>query len=150
VASLVLEHGGNETEAIAALLHDCIEDCGSQHSTYIREAFGGEVLSIVKACSDAEVEQDEKKPDWRERKVGYIRHLGTQPGSVLLVSGCDKLHNARAILSDVRYSGQSVWERFSKGEAEQLWYYRTLADTFKARVPAVAGGDVPWSGVNRS
>jgi (p)ppGpp synthase/HD superfamily hydrolase len=138
VASLVLEHGGSEREAIAALLHDCIEDCGAEHSTFIQEAFGDEVLKIVKACSDAEVKQGEKKPDWRERKVRYIRHLGTQPGSVLLVSGCDKLHNARAILSDLRYSGQSVWERFNKGEADQIWYYRSLADTFKARVPVVS------------
>lgn len=137
VASLVLEHGGDETAAVAALLHDCIEDCGIEHEPFIREAFGEPVLEIVKACSDASVRQGEKKPEWRFRKERYLRHLESQPPRVLLVSACDKLHNARAILDDLRNEGRSVWERFNKGEAYQLWYYWSLADTFLGLVPAV-------------
>lgn len=137
VASLVLDHGGDETQAIAALLHDCLEDCGREHEPLIEEAFGGEVLAIVRACSDADVRQGEDKPPWRERKAAYLAHLNHQPASVLLVSCCDKLHNARAILSDLRQCGPTMWERFNEGEAEQLWYYGALADTFAGRVPDV-------------
>src|SRR5205085_876924 len=137
VASLMLNHGGNETEAVAALLHDCIEDCGTEHRPFIVEAFGTPVLTIMEACSDAAVKQGEEKPDWRGRKVGYLRHLRGQPPSVLLVSACDKLHNGRAILGDLRISDQSVWQRFHQREADQLWYYRSLADAFLSLVPAV-------------
>jgi len=137
VASLVLDHGGNETQAVAGLLHDCLEDCGREHEPFIEEAFGGEVLAIVKACSDADVSQGEAKPPWRERKEAYLAHLSSQPAPVLLVSCCDKLHNARAILSDLKKRGPSLWEIFNEGKAEQLWYYDALVKTFADRGPDV-------------
>src|ERR1700704_2503257 len=139
VASLVLDYGGGETEVVAGLLHDCIEDCGIEHEPFILKAFGAPVLALVEACSDAAVKQGEAKPDWHGRKAAYLEHLRSQPASVLLVSACDKLHNARAILGDLRIHGQSVWERFHQGEADQLWYYRSLAAAFASLVPAVPG-----------
>ncbi|HUQ64115.1 MAG TPA: HD domain-containing protein [Acidimicrobiales bacterium] len=140
VASLVLEHHGDETAAIGALLHDCIEDCGSEHAEFLRVEFGEEALAIVEACSDASVPSGTQKPDWSARKQAYIAHLVDQPPAVLLVSACDKLHNARSILSDLRQEGLSVWDRFGRGESDQLWYYRTLADTFVSLVPNVPIG----------
>lgn len=140
VASLVLEFGGDETAAIGALLHDCIEDCGNEHAEFIGDQFGAPVLAIVEACSDANVPRGQPKPDWTVRKEGYIDHLAGQPAPVLLVSAADKLHNARSILSDLRVEGRSVWTRFSRGEEDQLWYYRTLTDTFLSRVPEVPAG----------
>lgn len=137
VASLVLDHGGCETQAAAALLHDCIEDCGIEHEPFIREGFGDTVLHIVRACSDAAVRQGEEKPDWQERKGTYLQHLATQNKDVLLVSSCDKLHNSRAVLGDLRELGQSVWQRFKRGETDQLWYYRRLSDTFLSSVPLI-------------
>jgi (p)ppGpp synthase/HD superfamily hydrolase len=137
VASLVLDHGGSETQAVAALLHDCIEDGGIEHEPFIREAFGDEVLRIVRGCSDAAVKQGEEKPDWHGRKTAYLRHLKSQDAGVLLVSCCDKLHNARAILGDLRNQGQSLWERFNRGEMDQLWHYRALSEAFCAEVPLI-------------
>ena len=137
VASLVLEHDGDEIAAIGALLHDCIEDCGSEHAEFIRAQFGDEVLTIVEACSDASVPKGAEKPEWTGRKQGYIAHLADQPPAVLLVSASDKLHNARSIQSDLRQEGRSVWDRFSRGGSDQLWYYRTLTDTFLSLVPKV-------------
>ncbi len=137
VAGLVLEHDGDETAAIGALLHDTIEDCGNEHREFIRAEFGDDVLAIVEACSDASVPWGATKPDWAPRKESYISGLRNEPPAVLLVSASDKLHNARTILSDLRLRGPSVWDRFGRGETSQLWYYRTLADTFTSLIPKV-------------
>jgi len=129
VAGYVLDHGGSEDEAIAALLHDAVEDQGGLAvAKEIRERFGPEVEEIVKACSDA---HSVPKPPWRERKEAYLRHLETVSPSVRRVSAADKLHNARAILRDLRTEGESLWERFNGGRDGTLWYYRSLADTFR-------------------
>lgn len=127
VASLVLEHGGNEDEAIAALLHDAIEDGGGPaRREDIRFRFGDEVVRIVDACSDSE---GEPKPPWDGRKRAYLRHLvATTDGSVRLVTSCDKLHNARAVLADYRALGAKLWGRFNGGREGTIWYYRSLAD----------------------
>ncbi|MDI3309273.1 MAG: HD domain-containing protein, partial [Acetobacteraceae bacterium] len=98
VAGLVLEHGGDEEQAMAGLLHDAIEDCGAEHEAAIRDRFGERVARIVRACTDADTKP---KPPWRVRKQAYLRHLEQADTDVLLVSCCDKLHNARAILSDL-------------------------------------------------
>ena len=128
VTSLVLEHGGNEDEAIAAMLHDAVEDCGGKATLdRIRSQFGNNVADIVWGCSDS---YEKPKPPWRERKENYLKHLATVSDSVLLVSNADKLHNARAILTDLRVHGDSLWQRFSGGKAGTLWYYRNLANTF--------------------
>jgi (p)ppGpp synthase/HD superfamily hydrolase len=128
VASLALEYGATEDEAIAAVLHDAVEDQGgASTATVIENKFGKPVADIVRACSDTDVVP---KPPWRARKEAYIAHVRTAPPSVRLVSACDKLHNARAILSDYREHGESLWERFSGGRDETLWYYRELIEAF--------------------
>jgi GTP pyrophosphokinase len=140
VASLVLEHGGTEDEAIAALLHDAIEDQGANYQggvPALREEtcrFGESVVAIVNGCTDAEVDP---KPPWLDRKKAYIAHLQRASKSVLLVSVCDKLHNARAILMDLRREGAAMFKRFNATKEETLWYYRELVDAFRqAGAPA--------------
>lgn len=130
VASLVLEHGGDEEQAIAGLLHDAIEDCGVE-DTVLAEKFGPRVARIVRACTDADTIP---KPPWRERKEAYIHHLETADQDTLLVSACDKLHNARTILTDLRTDKLAVFERFKGGQEGTLWYYRALALVFLRRL----------------
>lgn len=128
VASLVLEAGGNEDLAIAALLHDVVEDCGGAPTLKeVRRRFGGEVARIVDGCTDSYVTP---KPEWRIRKVNYIERLKKEDADTRLVSAADKLNNVRSILSDYRALGESVWSRFNGGRDGTLWYYRTLRDEF--------------------
>ena len=128
VTSLVLENGGNEDEAIAALLHDAIEDQGGATThEEIRQRFGDAVVAIVDGCSDTDVMP---KPPWQERKEAYIERMRNAPASVRLVSMADKLHNARAILADYREVGESLWERFNGGKEGTLWYFRSLVKVF--------------------
>jgi (p)ppGpp synthase/HD superfamily hydrolase len=129
VASLVIEHGGDEHQAIAGLLHDVLEDCGMQHEAAIRERFGERVLGIVLACTDGTPDEHGEKAPWRARKEAYIAHLGSASDDTLLVSACDKLHNARAISTDLA-SGEDVFARFTGGREGTLWYYDALAKTF--------------------
>jgi len=129
VASLALEHGANEDEAIAALLHDAVEDQGGAATlAEIRRRFGDNVAQIVSECSDTDVIP---KPPWRERKEAYIAHVVTASSSVRLVSACDKLHNARSTLLDYRVIGEEVWSRFRGGKEGLLWYFRSLVETFR-------------------
>lgn len=128
VCALVLEDGGDEDEAIAALLHDAVEDQGGQATlAAIRERFGGRVAAIVWGCTDADVQP---KPPWRARKEAYVAHLDEADASVRRVSLADKLHNARAIVADVRRHAPALWTRFTGGRDGTLWYYRALADAF--------------------
>src|SRR5712691_4178501 len=130
VTILVLEHGANEDEAIAALLHDAIEDQGGAATREdIRRRFGDTVVAIVDGCTDAEVMP---KPPWRARKEAYIAHVREAPASVRLVSAADKLHNARTILADYRQLGDSLWQRFNGGKEGTLWYYRSMVNAFRA------------------
>lgn len=133
VSALVLEGGGDEDQAIAALLHDALEDQPDLTSyDDLRERFGVRVADIVRACSDTEVQP---KPPWRHRKEGFLRRLAVEPPDVLLVSLADKLHNARAILLDLRTAGAQVWERFNAPREDQLWYYSALVATFESQLP---------------
>lgn len=134
VASLVLEHGGSEDEAIAGLLHDTIEDCGAHHETAIRARFGDRVLDIVVGLTDGTKEdkakpttEEAKRADWRRRKEAYLGALKHHGDRVLLVSCCDKLHNARAIVSDLHVVGPDVFKRFTASPVDTLWYYEQLA-----------------------
>ncbi len=128
VAALALEHGADEDEAIAALLHDAVEDQGgAETAAMIRARFGDRVAEIVLSCSDTEVVP---KPPWRARKEAYIAHVAGASKSVRLVSACDKLHNARAILGDYRELGEALWARFSGGKEGTLWYYRELSAAY--------------------
>ncbi len=128
-AALVLEAGGDETCAIAALLHDALEDQGRDGATEreIRDRFGADVLAIVKGCTDTEVNP---KPPWRERKEAYVAHIRDAPRAIRLVSCADKLHNARSIVADLRTQGDALWSRFSGGREGSLWYYETLSRAF--------------------
>jgi (p)ppGpp synthase/HD superfamily hydrolase len=127
VASLALEHGASEDEAIAALLHDSIEDQGVKREE-LAERFGEAVAEIVWGCTDADTIP---KPPWRARKEAYIARILTEGASVRLVSSADKLHNARSILIDLRRDGETVWSRFKGGKEGTLWYYRALVDAFR-------------------
>jgi (p)ppGpp synthase/HD superfamily hydrolase len=128
VTSLVLEAGGEEDLAIAALLHDVVEDCGGAPMLKeVRRRFGARVARIVDGCTDAYVYP---KPAWRERKEKYIARLRDEDRDTRLVSAADKLNNVRSILSDYREVGESVWSRFNGGRDGTLWYYRTLRDEF--------------------
>jgi (p)ppGpp synthase/HD superfamily hydrolase len=130
VTGLVLENEGSEDEAIAALLHDAVEDQGGAATREeIRRRFGATVAEIVDGCTDSDVNP---KPPWRRRKEGYVARLRAASPSVRLVSAADKLHNARTILADFRASGEPVWERFTGGRDGTLWYYRALTDAFRA------------------
>jgi GTP pyrophosphokinase len=129
VASMALEHGANEDEAIGALLHDAGEDAGGQDRINdIRNRFGDAVADIVQGCTDAVTMP---KPPWRERKADYIAHAPTASYSVRLVSASDKLHNARAILRDLRQHSDALWSRFNGGKEGTLWYYRALVTAFR-------------------
>jgi (p)ppGpp synthase/HD superfamily hydrolase len=128
VAALVLEAGGDEDLATAALLHDVVEDCGGAPMLReVRRRFGSRVAKVVDGCTDADTSP---KPAWRERKGNYIRHLKKADADTRLVSAADKLNNVRSILSDYRQVGESVWSRFNGGREGTLWYYRTLRDEF--------------------
>ena len=128
VTSLVLEAGGDEDLAIAALLHDVVEDCGGVPMLKeVSRRFGKREAEIVDGCTDAYVEP---KPPWRERKESYIRRLKKESAGTRLVSAADKLNNIRSILADYRNVGESVWSRFHGGREGTLWYYRTLRDEF--------------------
>ncbi len=129
VTGLALEHGADEDEAIAALLHDAVEDQGGKET--LREIggrFGERVAQIVQECSDAD---EVPKPPWRERKEAYIARLSTVSPSARLISGADKLHNSRATLMDYRRFGEHLWGRFSATRNELLWYYRSVADILR-------------------
>jgi (p)ppGpp synthase/HD superfamily hydrolase len=157
VSALVMEHGGGEDEAIAALLHDAVEDAGkvlqsvravlgdsriSQSEAgvrvleHIRQRFGEAVAQIVRECGDTETEP---KPPYLERKQAYLRHLTEASPPARLVSAADKLHNLRAIVADYRTHGEALWQRFvSEAETIEekrrltLWYYRELAKEFSS------------------
>ncbi len=133
VASLAIEFGANEDQAIAALLHDAIEDGGAEYEQVILENFGELVLAMVQGCTDGVPDANGEKADWWERKSAYLDHLEKASDDVLLVSGADKLHNARAIMIDLREVGPAVFDRFKAGMKGTLWYYRNLADIFKRR-----------------
>jgi GTP pyrophosphokinase len=146
VAALVLEHGGGEQAAIAGLLHDAVEDSenGSEIEESIRREFGDDVADIVLGCSDTVAVPGQSKPSWRERKTAYLEHLAAETDpDVLLVSACDKLHNVRSILGDLRTVGPAVWGRFSQTDpAAQLWYYGSLSAIYQDRVPHELHGEL--------
>jgi (p)ppGpp synthase/HD superfamily hydrolase len=136
VASLVIDAGGTEDEAIAALLHDAAEDQGGRRRLEdIRTHFGSRVADIVESCSDSLEEDPKKKAPWRERKQHYIDHLAAEDDiSTYLISSADKLHNARSMLDDYRVVGDRLWSRFSRdgGRDRIVWNYRQLIGVYNA------------------
>jgi (p)ppGpp synthase/HD superfamily hydrolase len=133
VSAIALEFGASEDQAIAALLHDTIEDGGTQYANIIKAQFGDHVHDLVQGCTDGAPDTNGKKAPWSERKTAYLQHLEAASDEVLLVSCSDKLHNARAIVSDLINDGPSVFDRFSSTKEQTLWYYRQLAMIFNNR-----------------
>jgi (p)ppGpp synthase/HD superfamily hydrolase len=133
VASIALEFGASENQAIAALLHDAIEDGGNKYANIIKAQFGDHVHDLVQGCTDGTLDHSGQKAPWIERKTSYLKHLQEASDEVLLVSCSDKLHNARAIVADLINDGPSVFERFSSSPEQTLWYYRQLATIFNNR-----------------
>jgi len=133
VTAIVIETGGSEDEAVAALLHDAAEDQGGRETLErIRSEFGEDVGQIVESCSDS---LGEPKPPWRERKRAYLEHLEDASEPALRVSLADKLHNVRTIVVDYRDLGEALWGRFNAERDEVLAYYRALAGIFSRRMP---------------
>jgi (p)ppGpp synthase/HD superfamily hydrolase len=133
VASLVLEAGGDEDMAIAALLHDVVEDCGgTPRLREVRQQFGSRVGKIVEGCTDS---FGEPQPEWIERKKDYLRQVKHADAETRLVSASDKLHNVRTILADYRQDGEAIWTRFNGKKEGTLWYYRALNDEYRRRNP---------------
>ncbi|MBD2435559.1 HD domain-containing protein [Nostoc sp. FACHB-110] len=130
VAALVLEAGGTEEEAIAALLHDAIEDQGGKSTREeIRQRFGETVVAIVDGCTESDIYP---KPPWQERKQKYLENLRHASPSVRRVSLADKLHNARSLLADLRQHGNSIWQQFKTGKEGSLWFYQQLQQVYSA------------------
>ncbi|MBA4252087.1 MAG: phosphohydrolase [Chlorobiaceae bacterium] len=142
VSALVWENGGDEDQAIAGLLHDVIEDADPPSAVPrirkdILEKFGPRVLALVEGCTDGEQDANGQKAPWRERKATYLANLRHEPKELLLVSCCDKLHNARAILTDLITHGESFFNRFTGKKDGTLWYYRELCNIYQEKLPDV-------------
>ena len=138
VASIALDHGADEDQAMAALLHDAVEDGGSQYAKRIREQFGDRVADIVEECTDGVPDANGEKEAWLPRKERYIAHLKSATDYVLLVSGSDKLHNARAIVEDLLRIGPAVFDRFTATQEQTIWYYEALSNVFSSRETPIA------------
>jgi (p)ppGpp synthase/HD superfamily hydrolase len=133
VCSLVIEHGGTEDQAIAALLHDAVEDQGGQRTLdEIKSRYGNVVAEIVSDCTDA---WTDPKPPWRARKEAYLAALPTKPARSLLVVLADKVHNADAVVHDYQLLGEALWDRFNGGRDGTIWNYRTLSAVFSETLP---------------
>jgi len=133
VASIALEYGADEDQAMAALLHDAIEDGGQEFAQRIRLQFGDRVANIVEGCTDGVPNANGEKEAWKPRKERYLDHLKHASEDVLLVSGSDKLHNARAIVDDLVRIGPAVFDRFTASQEQTLWYYDSLSKIFTER-----------------
>lgn len=126
VTAIVIENGGSENQAIAALLHDAVEDQGGYDTLQkIKEMFGSEVAEIVEGCTDAFTDP---KPEWEGRKKAYLKKLKQSSDSILLVSLADKVHNARSLLQDLQSEEKNVWKKFNGGKEGTLWYYQSLVE----------------------
>src|SRR5262245_57369736 len=145
VAALVLEHGGDDVQVAAALLHDVVEDHGGRpRLDEVRSRFGEDVAHLVEALSDsvADTTAGEEKLPWRLRKEQYIAELSAAGERVALIAACDKLHNARCTLVDLRRQGDRVWDRFNAAAPDQLWYYQSLVEVLTPVVPPALGDEL--------
>jgi len=133
VCAIVLEHGGDEDQAIAALLHDAAEDQGGVAMLdQIGDRFGRRVRHIVEQMSDALVAPGEAKPPWRDRKAAFIDRMRSADADVLLIALADKVHNSATLLGDLHRDGNAAFDKFNGKKDGTLWYYRTLLDVFGA------------------
>jgi (p)ppGpp synthase/HD superfamily hydrolase len=133
VAAIVMEYGGSEDEAIAALLHDAVEDQGGAATLEeIRRRFGDAITAIVEGCSDT---AESPKPPWQQRKDAHIAHLRTASASIRLVVAADRLHNVRSLVREYRRRGEELWKKFHGGRDGTLWYCRALAEVLRQPEP---------------
>ncbi len=140
VAGLALDFGASEDVAIAALLHDAVEDCGGMETeAIIRERFGDFVADVVLETSDSTTADANRKAPWRERKEAYLAHLRTGSEAAALVSGCDKLDNMTSLIRAMELAGsEATLSRFKGGSADLIWYYESVAAILQERGLAVA------------
>ncbi len=133
VCALVQQDGGDEDEAIAALLHDALEDKAEEtNRNEILELFGEQVLTIIESSIDTPPSyKGGVKPPWRQRKEAYLAHVRATNPNLLRVTIADKVDNARAILADYQRSGDDVWKRFNAGKEDQLWYYKNCVSAYE-------------------
>src|SRR3954470_3073018 len=169
VSAIVLEHGGSEDQAIAALLHDAVEDAPAGQAPAvlreIRERFGEPVAAIVEACSDGLDESGNRSGSWPERKRPYVAGLldpRKKPDEALLVTAADKIHNGSRIAADLREFGTEFWSTFNACEHELLWYYTSVDAAVTKRLPGstiagalrravdelIASADMDWVGIS--
>ena len=128
VTALVFENGGSEDQAIAALLHDAVEDAGGIDTlNEIREEFGDSIANLVDGCTDS---YTQPKADWKPRKVAYLEKIENASDDIKLISLADKVHNARSILLDLHLAGETTWDKFKGKKTGTLWYYQSLAKIF--------------------
>ena len=132
VCALVLRDGGTEDEAVAALLHDTLEDHPEEVTpAIIEKRFGPEVLAIVQACTDTPPGyKGGTKAPWKERKLAYLQHIRRPDSPGRRVALADKLDNVRSMLADYRDIGERLWSRFNAGKQDQMWFYRSLVGAF--------------------
>lgn len=133
MCALVLEDGGSEDEAIAALLHDALEDHPEDITpASLEEQFGPDVCRMVMGCTDTPNDyRGGDKPDWRQRKLAYLSHLETAPLSVCRIALADKRHNLRDLLHDLNADGAGVWNRFNSGADDQVWFYSEVVERIR-------------------
>ena len=142
VAALVLEDGGDEDEAIAALLHDAVEDQGGAKTwAAIRDSFGEKVALIVDGCSDCDVIP---KPPWRDRKLQYLEKMHGASTAIQRVSMADKVHNARSILADWHREKDAVWSKFKGGKEGTLWFYQAFLQLHQGKTDSYLATELEW------
>ena len=136
---MVLEAGGDEDQAIAALLHDVPEDCGGEpRLKEIAVRFGPRVEKIVRGCSDSLVEDPEEKAPWKERKEVHVNHLYDADLDTLTVTAADKAHNARSIATDLQNQGPILWDRFNATREDIIWYYDSVYKVLESKRVSLA------------
>lgn len=139
VALIVSDYTDDEDVAVAALLHDVLEDVPP--AVYSAEdmtaEFGARVTGIVRGVSEDKT-AGETPPPWRERKEGYVSRLAAGPPECLLVSAADKIHNLRSMAASHDRVGAEMWDVFNAGPRDKLWFYGAIADTVENRL-----GDCP-------
>jgi GTP pyrophosphokinase len=123
VMVIVAEHGGDEDQMLAALLHDYLEDIEGSSVSEIETRFGVRVAQLVVALSDT---TERPKPPWAARKRSYLAKLAHEPHELKLVSAADKLHNARSLVRDYLLVGETLWQRFTASREQTLWYYKSV------------------------
>ena len=131
VTAIALEYGATEIEAIAALLHDAVEDAGGMRRLKdIERKFGPAVARLVEGCTDT---LKKPKPSWLDRKKAYVAHVRGESQGTQLVSASDKLQNVRSLIRNYREEGEKLWRRYTEGKKAALWYYRALVRAFTGR-----------------